>query len=145
MYIYISLYSCLYIYLCLLVYIYICIYIYIFVWVGGWRYVLIIFECIYIFHYIHVYIYTYVYLCIYIHVYIHKYVYIHIHTHTHMCVYTPLVNPRCSFTESKKHSPNTGARVNNNLQVTSIHRRCIYKGDTSSHAQGTDPRVALGA
>jgi len=26
-----------------------------------------------------------------------------------------------------------------------FHRRFIYKGDTSSHAQGTDPRVALGA
>jgi len=27
----------------------------------------------------------------------------------------------------------------------SIHRRAIYKGDTSTRAQGTDPRVALGA
>jgi len=26
-----------------------------------------------------------------------------------------------------------------------IHRRFIYKGDTRTHAQGTDPRVALGA
>jgi len=26
-----------------------------------------------------------------------------------------------------------------------IQRRFIYKGDTSTHAQGTDPRVALGA
>jgi len=26
-----------------------------------------------------------------------------------------------------------------------IHRRFIYKGDTSTPAQGTDPRVALGA
>ena len=26
-----------------------------------------------------------------------------------------------------------------------FHRRFIYKGDTSAHAQGTDPRVALGA
>jgi len=26
-----------------------------------------------------------------------------------------------------------------------IHRRFTYKGDTSTHAQGTDPRVALGA
>jgi len=25
-----------------------------------------------------------------------------------------------------------------------VHRRCIYKGDTRTHAQGTDPRVALG-
>jgi len=25
------------------------------------------------------------------------------------------------------------------------HRRFIYKWDTSTHAQGTDPRVALGA
>jgi len=25
---------------------------------------------------------------------------------------------------------------------TRIHRRLIYKGDTSTHAQGTDPRVA---
>jgi len=24
-----------------------------------------------------------------------------------------------------------------------IHRRSIYKGGTSTHAQGTDPRVAL--
>jgi len=26
-----------------------------------------------------------------------------------------------------------------------IHRRFIYEGDTSTHAQGTDTRVALGA
>ena len=26
-----------------------------------------------------------------------------------------------------------------------IHRRFIYKGDTSTHAQGTDSRLALGA
>ena len=25
-----------------------------------------------------------------------------------------------------------------------IYRRFIYKGDTSTYAQGTDPRVALG-
>ena len=25
-----------------------------------------------------------------------------------------------------------------------MHRRFIYKGDTSTHAQGTDPRVVLG-
>ena len=24
-----------------------------------------------------------------------------------------------------------------------FHRRCIYEGDTSTHAQGTDPRVAI--
>jgi len=27
----------------------------------------------------------------------------------------------------------------------SIHRRFLYKGDTSTRAEGTDPRVALGA
>jgi len=26
-----------------------------------------------------------------------------------------------------------------------VHSRFIYKGDTSTHAQETDPRVALGA
>jgi len=26
-----------------------------------------------------------------------------------------------------------------------IHKRLIYKGDRSTHAHGTDPRVALGA
>jgi len=26
-----------------------------------------------------------------------------------------------------------------------VHRRFIFKGDTSTHARGTDPRVALGA
>jgi len=27
-----------------------------------------------------------------------------------------------------------------------VHRRCMaYKGDTSTHAQGTDPKVGLGA
>jgi len=26
-----------------------------------------------------------------------------------------------------------------------IHRPFIYKGDTSTHSEGTDPRVALGA
>jgi len=31
------------------------------------------------------------------------------------------------------------------LSLAYTHRRCIYKGDTSTHAQGTDPRVALGA
>jgi len=29
--------------------------------------------------------------------------------------------------------------------IGSIHRLFIYTGDTSTHAQGTDPRVALGA
>jgi len=29
--------------------------------------------------------------------------------------------------------------------MADTHRRCIYKGDTRTHAQGTDPRVALGA
>jgi len=30
-------------------------------------------------------------------------------------------------------------------QIVRVHRRFIYKGDTSTHAQGTDPRVALGS
>jgi len=56
----------------------------------------------------------------------------------------------------------TGSRLRRRLRVTTrprtrlqrilthwieecIHRRFIYKGDTSTHTQGTDPRVALGA
>jgi len=31
------------------------------------------------------------------------------------------------------------------IYMISMHRRFIYKEDTSTHAQGTDPRVALGA
>jgi len=31
------------------------------------------------------------------------------------------------------------------LTARQVHRRCIYKEDTSTHAQGIDPRVALGA
>jgi len=31
------------------------------------------------------------------------------------------------------------------ISYHTIHRRFIYKGDASTHAQGTDPRVALGA
>ena len=36
-------------------------------------------------------------------------------------------------------------RIKQTNQDDDIRRRFIYKGDTSSHAQGTDPRVALGA
>jgi len=31
------------------------------------------------------------------------------------------------------------------VYICRIHRRFMHKGDTSTHAQGTDPRVALGA
>jgi len=30
-------------------------------------------------------------------------------------------------------------------QVVWVHIRFIYKGDTSTHAQGTDPKMALGS
>jgi len=43
------------------------------------------------------------------------------------------------------HPAEAGGLGLTHLQDSSIHRRCIYKGDTSTHAQGTDPRVALGA
>jgi len=36
------------------------------------------------------------------------------------------------------------ARMNCGERGT-LHRRFIYKDHTSTHAQGTDPRVALGA
>jgi len=32
-----------------------------------------------------------------------------------------------------------------NMNGDAAHRRFIYEGDTSTHAQGTDPRMALGA
>ena len=40
------------------------------------------------------------------------------------------------FTETEKKGVDT---------VRYLHRRFIHKGDTSTHAQGTDPSVALGA
>jgi len=68
--------------------------------------------------------YIYVYVCMYIYLFIYLYV----------CIYTCIyrVNPL------RAGRPPADEHANDFI----LYRRFIYKGDTSTHAQGTDPRVA---
>jgi len=78
-----------------------------------------------------IYIYGYVFTICYVYTYVYVYVYI-------------------SRLSRRRRRPQPGPGVAAlafwlRITGTYMHRRFIYKGDTSTHAQGTDPRVALGA
>jgi len=60
----------------------------------------------YIFKYIYIYIYVYVYVCVCVQVY---------NSTTHIAVVVIISVREVAFTETKKQSPNTGARANNTL------------------------------
>jgi len=76
-----------------------------------------------------------------------------------MCVYTKEKQNRpCRWVRSVKgawgasaacevvHREKEGILVEGALQLNvCVHRRFIYEADTSTHAHGTDPRVAWGA
>jgi len=58
----------------------------------------------------------------------------------HMCVYRVKLRVKV---RALRLTRNSVTRLMNT--TITMHRRFIYKGDTSTHAQGTDPRMALGA
>jgi len=73
------------------------------------------------------------------------------HTYIHMTIYN--MNRQCAHSctspgprRKRRRAAGGCTRRKNEISIhTWIHRRFIYKGDGSTHTQGTDPRVALGA
>ena len=84
---------------------------------------------------IYIYIHTHIYIYLYL---LHVYLYIHMYIYIYICIYTHInIHSSGSVHQATGHSKT--------LYYRCIHRRFVYRGDTSTRAQGTDPRVALGA
>ena len=81
-------------------------------------------------------------------IYIYIYIYIHTYIHIYIHVYTPRgkrVNLRKAWATLSFLSREKEKEKKKGLLYIFALRRFVYKGDTSIHEQGTDPRVALGA
>ena len=107
---------------------------------------------------------------IYMYIYINIYIYKHVYTYTHIYVYTYLIRVyrggqvdelvdatrahdcRVQHVQLNKYRRGAAVRYSHTessswirLLYSYLRRRFICKGDTGTHAQRTDPRVALGA
>jgi len=65
-----------------------------------------------------------------------RYIYMYVHICVYICLYICTAPPRRRRDRASPVGPESNFK---------IHRRFTNKGDTSTHAQETDPRVALGA
>jgi len=98
--------------------------------------------------------YIHTYISIYLSIYPSIYIYIYIYKYTKHYIYhlsisqanpTTEICPFVSIYQSIRLSPIDRLHDIDAHPYRFIHRQFIYKGDTSTHAHGTDPRVALGA